>query len=55
MDLTLRPEMDAFHLPFFLIMNLAVGGNWPGYPDATTEFPQTLRADWVRVYQADPS
>lgn len=36
--------------PFFLILNLAVGGLWPGYPDATTEFPQELRVDYVRVY-----
>jgi hypothetical protein len=37
--------------PFFIIMNLAVGGNWPGAPDANTVFPQTLTIDWVRVYQ----
>jgi beta-glucanase (GH16 family) len=36
--------------PFFLILNLAVGGNWPGYPDATTRFPQRMVVDWVRVY-----
>jgi beta-glucanase (GH16 family) len=38
--------------PFFLILNVAVGGNWPGYPDATTAFPQELVVDYVRVYQA---
>ena len=37
--------------PFFIIMNLAVGGYWPGVPDANTAFPQTLTIDWVRVYQ----
>ncbi|MBK7401205.1 MAG: glycoside hydrolase family 16 protein [Myxococcales bacterium] len=37
--------------PFFLILNLAVGGGWPGDPDGTTVFPQELRVDWVRVYQ----
>jgi beta-glucanase (GH16 family) len=37
--------------PFFLLVNLAVGGNWPGYPDATTQFPQRLLVDWVRVWQ----
>jgi beta-glucanase (GH16 family) len=37
--------------PFFIILNLAVGGNWPGYPDETTSFPQFLRVDYVRVYQ----
>jgi len=36
--------------PFYLLLNLAVGGNWPGYPDATTTFPQTLTVDYVRVY-----
>ncbi|MEK6701309.1 MAG: glycoside hydrolase family 16 protein [Planctomycetota bacterium] len=34
-----------------LIMNTAVGGQWPGYPDATTVFPQLLQVDWVRVYK----
>jgi beta-glucanase (GH16 family) len=42
-----------FNQPFFLIMNVAVGGNWPGDPDSTTTFPQTLKVDWVRVYQKD--
>jgi beta-glucanase (GH16 family) len=36
--------------PFFLLLNLAVGGNWPGNPDATTHFPQRMIVDWVRVY-----
>lgn len=35
---------------FFLILNLAVGGNWPGHPDASTAFPQTFSIDYVRVY-----
>jgi beta-glucanase (GH16 family) len=35
---------------FFLLLNLAVGGNWPGNPDATTEFPQRMTVDYVRVY-----
>ena len=33
-------------------MNVAVGGYWPGYPDETTVFPQTMLVDYVRVYQA---
>jgi beta-glucanase (GH16 family) len=37
--------------PFFLILNLAVGGDWPGNPDTTTTFPQAMRVDYVRVYQ----
>jgi beta-glucosidase len=42
----------VFDHPFFLILNVAVGGYWPGYPDETTEFPQTMHVDYVRVYQA---
>ncbi|ABY34306.1 MAG TPA: glycoside hydrolase family 16 protein [Chloroflexus aurantiacus] len=53
---TLRREQVpgewVFDHPFFLILNLAVGGNWPGYPDETTVFPQQLLVDYVRVYQA---
>jgi beta-glucanase (GH16 family) len=41
----------VFDHPFFIIMNVAVGGYWPGYPDPTTVFPQTLQVDYVRVYQ----
>ena len=37
--------------PFFIILNVAVGGGWPGNPDATTVFPQTMLVDYVRVYQ----
>ncbi|MBB5345605.1 glycoside hydrolase family 16 protein [Tunturibacter empetritectus] len=37
--------------PFFLILNLAVGGAWPGNPDETTTFPQKMLVDYVRVYQ----
>jgi beta-glucanase (GH16 family) len=36
--------------PFFIIMNVAVGGQWPGNPDGTTQFPQEMRVDYVRVY-----
>ena len=36
--------------PFYLLLNLAVGGNWPGAPDSTTVFPQTLTVDYVRAY-----
>ncbi len=37
--------------PFFMLLNLAVGGGWPGNPDATTQFPQQMLVDYVRVYQ----
>ena len=41
----------VYNHPFFILMNLAVGGYWPLYPDATTVFPQTMLVDYVRVYQ----
>jgi len=37
--------------PFFLILNVAVGGSWPGNPDSTTTFPQQMLVDYVRVYK----
>ena len=40
-----------FDMEFFFIFNIAVGGNWPGYPDATTEFPQRMYVDYIRVFQ----
>ncbi len=40
-----------FNAPFFFILNVAVGGNWPGSPDATTNFPQRMIVDYVRVFQ----
>ncbi len=40
-----------FDQPFFLILNVAVGGAWPGNPDGTTIFPQRMIVDYVRVYQ----
>jgi beta-glucanase (GH16 family) len=40
---------------FFILLDLAVGGQWPGNPDATTTFPQLLRVDYVRVYDRDLS
>jgi beta-glucanase (GH16 family) len=41
----------VFHHPFYLVLNVAVGGRWAGSPDASTTFPQALRVDYVRVYQ----
>jgi beta-glucanase (GH16 family) len=37
--------------PFFSILNVAVGGYWPGSPDDTAVFPQTMRVDYVRAYE----
>lgn len=44
----------VFDHPFFIILNVAVGGGWPGNPDATTTFPQTMEIDYVRVYKLSP-
>ena len=41
----------VYNHDFFMLLNLAVGGYWPGYPDETTEFPQEMLVDYVRVYQ----
>jgi beta-glucanase (GH16 family) len=41
----------AFHKPFFVILNVAVGGDWPGSPDNTTVFSDTMLVDYVRFYQ----
>lgn len=42
----------VFDQPFFFILNVAVGGNWPGNPDGTTQFPQRMVVDYVRVYDS---
>ncbi|WP_208591910.1 carbohydrate binding domain-containing protein [Gracilibacillus suaedae] len=42
-----------FDQDFFLIMNISVGGDWPGNPDETTEFPKQMAVDYVRVYEKD--
>jgi len=48
----LHPQQKwAFDHPFFLLLNLAVGGNWPGNPHASTVFPQSMLVDYVRVYK----
>lgn len=45
-----RGEMAAFHKNFYMLFNVAVGGIWPGNPDATTVFPQQMRVDYVRAF-----
>jgi beta-glucanase (GH16 family) len=44
----------VFDHPFFIILNVAVGGNYVGSPDQTTTFPQRMLVDWVRVYRLGP-
>jgi beta-glucanase (GH16 family) len=41
----------VFNQPFHLVLNLAVGGQWDGPPDASTSFPASLLVDWVRAYR----
>jgi len=45
------PYPAPFDQRFHIILNVAVGGNWPGNPDNTTTFPQTMLVDYVRVYK----
>jgi beta-glucanase (GH16 family) len=40
----------VFDHPFYLLLNVAVGGVWPGDPDALTTFPATMLVDYIRVY-----
>ncbi len=47
-------DPDApFDVPFHLLLNVAVGGNFPGNPNGDSVFPQTMQVDWVRWYQQD--
>jgi beta-glucanase (GH16 family) len=41
----------VFDHPFFILLNVAVGGAWPGDPDASTTFPQQMVVDYVRLYR----
>jgi beta-glucanase (GH16 family) len=43
---------EEFHSPHFIILNLAIGGDWPKNPDQTTAFPDTMYVDYVRVFQS---
>ena len=44
-------QQYPFNRDFFFIMNVAVGGNWPGNPDGTTVFPQSMVVDYIRVFR----
>jgi beta-glucanase (GH16 family) len=45
-----NPWPAPFDQPFYLIMNVAVGGNFPGHPNTETQFPAEMVVDYVRVY-----
>ena len=47
----IAPTNWPFNKDFFFILNVAVGGGWPGNPNGTTQFPQSMIVDYVRVYQ----
>jgi beta-glucanase (GH16 family) len=47
----LNPWPAPFDQPFYLVMNVAVGGNFPGVPNDATRFPAELVVDYVRVYE----
>ena len=49
-DLPAGPRW-VFDHPFFVLLNLAVGGAWPGDPDSSSAFPQQMLVDYVRVYR----
>jgi hypothetical protein len=42
---------EDMHKPMYMLANLAVGGNWPGAPDASTRFPAKLMIDYIRAYR----
>jgi len=46
---------SEFHKPFYILLNLAIGGNWPKNPDSTTVFPDTVLVDYVRVFRNIPN
>ncbi len=49
------PTLSELHNSFFILLNQAVGGNWPGSPTSSTVFPSTMTVDYVRVYQKSSS
>lgn len=45
------PTPSDMHKPMFLVANLALGGDWAGYPDASTPFPVSFKIDYIRAYR----
>lgn len=52
-EFDITDDMKEFQREAYLILNIAVGGNWPGNPDETTVFPQTMLVDYIRIYSQD--
>jgi hypothetical protein len=55
MEIASKSTPQDFHQPMYMLVNLAVGGGWPGSPDASTRFPATYSIDWVRAYERKKS
>jgi len=49
------PTAGDMHAPMYIIANLAVGGKWPGAPDASVVFPAAFEIDWIRVHRRAPA
>lgn len=52
-QVAIEEDMKEFLRSFYLIANVAVGGYWPGNPDNSTQFPQSMMIDYVRVFEKD--
>ena len=52
-NIPIEEDMKEFQRSFYLIMNVAIGGYWPGNPDNTSSFPQSMLVDYIRVYSKD--
>ena len=50
-EVAIEDDMKEFLRSHYLILNVAVGGYWPGYPDESTTFPQSMYVDYVRVFE----
>jgi beta-glucanase (GH16 family) len=50
-DTASRGGDQVFNQPFFILLNFAIGGDWPGNADSSTSFPQQMNVNFVRVYQ----
>jgi beta-glucanase (GH16 family) len=49
-----RAKNPGIDKPMYMLVNLAVGGKWPGAPDKTTRFPAQMRVDYVRAFALKP-
>ena len=49
----IQEDMKEFKRSFYMILNLAVGGSWPGSPNQSTTFPQKMYIDYIRAYSLD--